>query len=204
MKKDYGNTLLIAAIAVGAPRWAGAMLAADVGTVTGALTDLLHIFNVISGLAMGPLEVLAVAYMLDALRQNRPTIIARGKTKLNWRWIGTLIFVIGLLVLTPLILSPFIVSRMNSAGMVDVLVASWSQFLWSIAVTLAPVFIVGGVAFARVGLVSVSATSASQNVANAKTVEYPRVCPVMGCEYVASDRFAYSAHMKVHKREAQN
>ena len=197
MKKDYGNALLIAAIAVGAPRWAGAMLAADIGEVTGGVSTLLNGLNIISGLAMGPLEVLAMAYMFDSLRKHRPTSAHRGRRRINWKWWGVLLFAIGSLALTPTILAPFIVSRMNDVGMVGVLTITTSQLLWSIAVTLAPLFVVGGVAFARAGLVSVAATS---QVASKSKQQYPRKCEAAGCDYVASDRFAWSAHQKKHVR----
>lgn len=197
MKRDYGNALLIAAIAVGAPRWAGAMLAADIGEVTGNVSTLLNGLNIISGLAMGPLEVLAMAYMFDGLRKQRPTYSQRGRTKINWKWWGVLFFALGSLALTPAILAPFIVSRMNNVGMVGVLTAATWQFLWSIVLTLAPIFVVGGVAFARTGLVSVVATS---QVASKTKQQYPRKCEAEGCDYVANDRFAWSAHQKKHVR----
>lgn len=195
MNTKQGNILLWSAIAVGAPRWAGAMLAADVGNIGNGLSQLLHVLNTISGLAMGPLEVLAMAFMLDSLRKQKPTQKYRNTTKVNFRWWGVLLFAIGLLALTPAILAPYIVSRINSTGISGVLTTSDVQFFWSIAVTLAPVFIVGGVAFAQSGLVA----TATQKTQAGNATNYPRPCPVAGCDYVANDRFAWSAHSKKHK-----
>jgi len=188
MKRDYGNILLWSAVLVGAPRWAGAMLSADVGTVTGGIAQFLNVLNVISGLAMGLLEVLVMAYMLDSLRKNRPTTMSRGKKRINWKWWGVLLFSLGLLILTPAILAPYIVSRMNEGGIVGILPAIPVQLLWSVGVTLAPLFVVGGVAFARAGLVQTGEVT---------KVRYPRTCEK--CDFVAKDRYAYSAHQKKHK-----
>lgn len=197
MNTKQGNILLWSAIAVGAPRWAGAMLAADVGSISPGLSQLLHVLNTISGLAMGPLEVLAMAFMLDSLRKQKPTY----RDKVNFRWWGVLGFSVGLLALTPAILAPYIVSRINSTGISGVVTTTGWQFAWSIAVTLAPVFIVGGVAFAQAGIIHVAsdAISATQITQDRPVANYPRLCPVAGCEYVASDRFAFAAHMRVHR-----
>ena len=150
------------------------MLAADVGEIGGGLSDVLHVFNVISGLAMGPLEVIAMAYMLDALRRTRATTTRKGKVRRNLRWWGILMFALGLLALTPFILSPYIMSRMQEAGMVDVLPTLLSQQRWAIAVTLAPIFIVGGVAFAQAGVVNVSSDSPARATTKARR---SYVCP---------------------------
>jgi len=200
MKKDYGNALLISAIAVGAPRWAGAMLSADVGEVTGLVSNILNVMNVLSGLAMGPLEVFAAAYMLDALRKQKPTTRAKTKsgyrTKINFKWWGVLFFSVGLLILTPAILAPFIMSRMNNTGMVGVLPDSLLQLAWSTFVTIAPLFLVGGVAFAHAGLVADDSQGSQKS-----GTSYPRKCTVPGCDYVAENRYAWAAHQKSHEKK---
>lgn len=146
-KRDRrGDWILAAAIGVGAPRWAGAMLAADVGIISEELSSILHIFNLISGMAMGILEAVAVYYMLGALRATKPKT---SKGKINWRWWGILIFSVGSLALTPFILAPYISARMEILGMADALVTSEAIMRWSTAVSLVPLFLVGGVAFAR-------------------------------------------------------
>jgi hypothetical protein len=193
MKLDKGTVLLYSAVAVGAPRWAGAFLAADVGVVSDAVSGWLNVFNVLSGIAMAPLEVLTIMYMLDALRRGKMVVKAKDKTRINWKWWGVLLFVIGLFVLTPCILAPFIMSRMNATGMAGILTTGTLQLLWSVFVVFAPIFMVGGVAFAtRI------ATSTETGSQKSKTV-YPRACSVENCDYVASNRYAYSAHMKLHK-----
>jgi len=146
-KRDWtGDILLLAAVGVGAPRWAGAMLAADVGVIDAKLSNALHVLNLISGMAMGVLEAVAIYYMLGALRGTKPKTT---KGKVNWRWWGIVVFSLGSLALTPFILAPYIQARMQNFGMTGVLSTAETLNRWSIAVTLAPVFIVGGVAFAR-------------------------------------------------------
>lgn len=193
MKKDYGNVLLWAAVAVGAPRWAGAMLSADIGELTAGLSKFLNYLNVGSGLAMGVLEVLAVMYMFDGLRRQKPTTRIRNKTRINIKWWGVLFFACGILALTPAIIAPYIMARMNSINMIGVLSTWVMQLIWSVLVAASPVFIVGGVAFA-----TQMVATATQDGGSAKA-SYPRRCSVPGCDYVADNRFAYSAHMKSHK-----
>ena len=156
---DMGRALLWSAMIVSAPRWAGAMLAADVGHVDNWISVMLNILNVVSGLGMGVVEVLATAYLLDALRRLRPTITRRRKggnvEVTNYQYWGTLGFVIGLMVLTPFVLAPYMVARISSQDVATVLGTQGWQYIWAVTVILTPVFVVGGVSFAQPGLVSI-------------------------------------------------
>jgi hypothetical protein len=178
---DLGRLLLWAAVIVSAPRWAGAMLAADVNHIQSWLSAFLNGANTISGLGMGVLEVVATAYLLDALRQQRPTITSYRKrfntkdtkglegkerhegkeiksyevVKANWRFYGILVFVVGLLGMTPMVLAPYLVSRMAGQDIAAVLSSRGWQYAWAVTVATAPVFVVGGVAFAQSGLVRI-------------------------------------------------
>jgi hypothetical protein len=63
-KVDQGKILLVSAILVGAPRWAGAMLAADVGEIDGelisvVLSDRTWLFVWSVGVTMAPVAILA-------------------------------------------------------------------------------------------------------------------------------------------------
>ncbi len=154
---DMGRALLWSAVVVEAPRWAGAMLAADTHQLAGWLSVFLNAANTISGLAMGLVNVVSTAYMLDALRRERPTITVHRKAgnfeKRNWRFMGLLLFVGGLLVLTPFVLAPFIVSRMTGDTMAASLGDRLLQYAWAVMVVVSPIFVIGGVAFAHPGLV---------------------------------------------------
>lgn len=174
---DLGRVLLWSAVLVEAPRWAGSMLAADVEQVTGALSVLLNGLNTLSGLAMGFVNVIATAYILDALRREKPTLTvtrkgqAVEKRNLRFTWLAG--FGFGLLALTPLVLAPFVVSRMTGDTMATVLATRFWQFAWATAVIVSPIFVIGGVSFAQPGLVTmkVSETSAESE---AQVAEKPR------------------------------
>jgi len=147
--RKLGNILLISAIMVGAPRWAGAMLAADVGVIPDWVDLALNWMNIVSGVAMGILEVLSIYYMQQGLRGLRPYNVRYGKTNYNWRFYGVLFFIVGLLGLTPFILAPYLMARMNNVGMAGVLLSPIWQVSWTVAVSIAPIFVVGGVALAQ-------------------------------------------------------
>lgn len=170
---DLGKVLLWAAVAVEAPRWAGAMVAADVSEIAPWLSYTLNVLNAVSGVAMGVVVVVATAYLLDALRHTPPTISVRRKNetveKRNWRFGGLMVFVAGLLALTPFVLGPYVVSRMTGLTIAEVLKDRTWQYMWAIAVVLAPAFVVGGVAFAQPGLVKVAETEPQVSVKVSET-----------------------------------
>lgn len=156
---DLGKVLLWSAVLVEAPRWAGAMLAADVSEIAPWLSAFLNASNTFAGVAMGVLVVVATAYLFDALRGIKPTITYRRKsgdiTKANWRWWGMAGFAFGLLALTPFALGPYVVSRMTGETIARVLAERTWQYAWAVTVVVAPAFVIGGVAFAQPGLVRV-------------------------------------------------
>jgi hypothetical protein len=168
---DLGRVLLWAAVIVSAPRWAGAMLAADMNHIADGLSAFLNLANTVSGLGMGVLEVIATAYLLDALRQAKPTYTVTRKgiavERRNWRFYGIAFFVVGLLAMTPLVLAPYLVSRMAGEDVAAVLATRVWQYVWATTVVVVPVFVVGGVAFSQAGLVTVGSHANPQQVAEA-------------------------------------
>ncbi len=149
--RDYGGVIMWAAVLVSAPRWAGAFIAADTAAMPPLIDGLLNYANMLSGLAMGPLEVIGAAYLLDAWGRMKPRKTHNAKRR-DQRWLILTGFVVGLFLLMPLILAPYIVARMNQATVAAV-VPTWFQYAWAVAVVLSPAFIVGGGAVARDGLV---------------------------------------------------
>lgn len=147
------------AIAVSMPRWAGAFIAADTQTMPLWVDNGLHYLNMFSGVGMGLIEVLGTAYLLDAWGKMKPRKTHNAKS-LDQQWVILTFFVGGLFILMPLILSPYIVARMNNKALSDI-GGSLFHIVWSIAVVLSPAFIVGGVAVARDGLVGVSGAETS-------------------------------------------
>lgn len=152
MKINYGKVLMWAAIIVSMPRWAGAFISADVSDIPYWVNEALHYGNLIAGFGMGFLEVLAAAYMLDAWGKLKPKSSWNAKGY-NHKWKVLTGFIIGLFVLMPLILAPYIVGRMTAVSIGDALTYKPIQYIWSIAVVLSPAFIVGGVSVANGGLV---------------------------------------------------
>jgi MFS family permease len=152
MKANYGKILMWAAIIVSMPRWAGAFISADVSDIPHWVNEALHYGNLIAGFGMGFLEVLAAAYMLDAWGKMKPKASWNAKSY-DHKWKILTGFIIGLFVLMPLILAPYIVSRMTAVTIGEALKYSFVQYLWSIAVVLSPAFIVGGVSVANGELV---------------------------------------------------
>lgn len=151
--RDYGQLLMWAAILVSAPRWAGAFIAADAHTIPPLVDSGLQILNLVSGAGMGLIEVLGTAYLLDAWGRMRSRKTWNAK-HVDQRWLILTFFVAGLFVLMPLILAPYMVARMNGQALADV-ADGWFGYVWAVATVLSPVFIVGGVAVARDGLVGV-------------------------------------------------
>ena len=207
MKKlSYSQVLMISAIAVGAPRWMGAMLEVDVNNLATWIPRLLNSLNIVSGLGMGLLEVLAIGYMLDTLRGLKPFSNTKKGRKMNIRFWGSLFFAVGILFLTPAILSPYLVAKMNAENIATTLALRSIQFAWSFAVVVVPIFIVGGVAFARDGIVAATLSENQRDVSDAqrKVSEIPATLSDVSCElcdFVGKNRYALSGHMRVHKGE---
>lgn len=150
-KVDYGQVLMWTAVIVSMPRWAGAFIAADAHTLPSWVDAALNFMSILSGFGMGVLEVVATAYMLDAWGRMKPRKVWNAKS-LDHRWKVLTGFIVGLFVLMPFILAPYLVSRMNGQTIEQALGGSvWLSYVWSVAVVLSPAFIVGGVAFAQDG-----------------------------------------------------
>lgn len=148
---DYGQVLMWTAVLVSMPRWAGAFIAADAHSIPHLVDEALNYLSILSGFGMGVLEVVATAYMLDAWGRMKPRKTWNAKS-LDHRWKVLTGFIVGLFVLMPFILAPYLVSRMAEQTIQQALGSSvLLSYLWSVAVVLSPAFIVGGVAFAREG-----------------------------------------------------
>ena len=154
---DYGQVLMWAAVLVSMPRWAGAFIAADVSDIPPIVDQVLHYMNLASGFGMALLEVVGAAYLLDAWGRMKPKRTHNAKSY-DHRWVVLTCFVGGLFLLMPLILAPYVVSRMITKAIADI-GGGLFHFAWSVAVVMSPIFIVGGVAVARDGLVGVKETA---------------------------------------------
>lgn len=154
--RDYGTLLMMAAFVVAIPRWAGVFISSDTATMPAIISDVLHYINFVAGIGMGFIEVLGAAYLLDAWGKLNPKKTWSAK-HYDHRWKVLTLFVAGLFALMPFILTPYVVARMTGESVANALGATWVQYLWSAAVVMSPIFVIGGVAVAREGLVGVNA-----------------------------------------------
>lgn len=190
-KRDYSSTLIFAALLVTSVRYAGAFLVSDAGEVRGIASDILSGAMAISGLGMGILEVLGLAYVFDGWRRALP------KSGQGWsaRFKVLTGFVIALFAVSVFILVPFTYSRLHGISIEDALgdAASW---VWSAAVIVAPFLMIGGITLAQPGFVShmpeQNPQSAPRNPQTAKQKTYK--CGL--CGYTAKTQNAVNAHKR--------
>jgi hypothetical protein len=177
-----GRVLIISAVFVSVPRYAGAFLVADAGSVEGTFSEILAFANAIGGAFMAPLEVIGAVFMLASLGDiKRKIVYVRNKERMekwNERWVGVAAFTIALHLLAPIILSPYVVSRVMGVTVEAALQDSFLLvYLWSFAVVVAPILVIGGVEFTGYGLVSGKAHVATQQE---KTKKTPKKLPAQG------------------------
>jgi MFS family permease len=148
--------IIWAALWVTVARYVGAFLASDLGQVTGWVSEVLTGLMALSGVGMGFLDVLGLAYVFDGWRKSLP------KTGDKWsnRFSVLTVFVVSLFVVGVVILVPFTVARISSAGMYDTLpgLLAW---VWALAVNLAPYLLIGGVTFSHSGFVTITSAESS-------------------------------------------
>lgn len=155
-RRDYSTLIIWSALAVTVTRYAGAFVASDAGEITGGWSTALTILMAISGVGMGFLDVLGLAYVFDGWRTNLPKAGASWSNRFK-----VLTGFVLLLVVTGLgILTPFTVARISAETMAETLTGA-ARWLWSLAVNLAPFLIIGGTIFSQAGFVTVSKDSAS-------------------------------------------
>ena len=141
--KDWAGRLIWATMLVTIVRYMGAFAAADIGKVTGALSETLTIFLALSGAGMGFLDVLGGGLLFNGWR----TVMPRAGQHWTFRFWVLTICVFMLLASGSIILVPFTVSRMTQSSIVDTLGGAQSNFtwLWAWMVVLVPYFIIIGV-----------------------------------------------------------
>lgn len=191
-KHDYSTLIIFAALAVTVTRYIGAFVASDVGHITGAWSIALTVLMALSGVGMGFLDVLGLAYVFDGWRRNLP--------KAGERWSNRFkvltVFVVGLFVAGLAILTPFTVSRVNAAGMSATLGAG--VWWWSLAVNLAPILLIGGVTFSQSGFVTIR-QDAPQSAHDARIVPHEDKADKWECALCA-DSFVSQQKLAAHIR----
>lgn len=193
--RDYSTLLIYAALGVTIPRYIGAFVASDMGRMDGWVSSVLSVLVAVSGVGMGILDILGMAYVFDGWRAKLP------KSGDHWssRFKVLTAFVVGLAVCGVGILAPFTVARVQQAGMADVLPGPWLA-IWAVLVNIAPLCLVGGVIVGQSGVVSVQhAQHAPDAVHMQSTPVQPatsvrRACAQCGASF--SSNAKYAAHVR--------
>lgn len=137
---DYSKIIIWSSALVGMIRYAAAFLAADLGKITGWLSELVTFLLGFSGFAMGILGTLGTTYIFDGWRQRMP---ATGQKWSN-KFIALTMFVFSAVLAEVFILVPFTMSRVLHVSVADVL--DGGVWWWSTAVVVMPFLLIGGVA----------------------------------------------------------
>src|SRR5688572_30107027 len=96
--RSWARVIIWVAAIVNIPRYAGAFMYADVAEAPKWLSDALNIANLISGVSMGIIEAISIAFIMDGLRQTSMWAKS-GLFGINWKWIANLIFGVGMMVI---------------------------------------------------------------------------------------------------------
>lgn len=186
---DLSRLIIYSALIVTAARYAGAFLASDLGEVTGFLSDGITFFMVVSGIGMGVLDVIGVAYIADSWRGSLP----RSGRKPGARFFILTGFLVSLMLSGVGILAPFTVARVNRVS-IGIALPGGELYFWAVLVNIAPYLIVSGVMIATSHILAVpesdpvapaalaadAAGPARTTVIDARTTE---ICNVCGAEY---------------------
>lgn len=190
---DYSQLLIWSALAVTVTRYAGAFIASDVTAIPTWLSILLSVFMGVSGLGMGILDVLGLAYVFDGWRRVLPRA---GQTWPFRFWVLTA-FVLALFVVGVGILVPFTVSRVVGGRMAETLgpVGVW---LWSLAVNLAPYLLIGGIVTGQSGFVTIraDATNPAHDATHADASPKPKRYPCAHCGELCDSPAALASHVR--------
>ncbi len=170
-----GQILIWVAAFVNAPRYAGAFLYADVQKVPAVVAQVLDWANVTAGIAMGLLEVVSMAMLMDSLRRTPFLITQKTKGKedkkiWNLRWWITAFWGVGLIVLSPLILVPYMDARGTAQSMHQLMLSIFTDTwylvglsAWNTFVIAAPIFVIGGASFAQVAVTHAKDAESSES-----------------------------------------
>lgn len=199
-QRDYSQILIIAALLVTLPRFAGAFIAADMVTIPGWLSIALSVGMGISGLGMGLLDVLGVAYVFDGWRRTMP----RNGQPWPYRYKILTGFVL-LLVLSGIgILAPFTVARMSGSTMIHTL-GAWA-WPWSVCVIASPYLLIGGIVTGQAGIVTIDKQDAKNasdpsRIPTHKKTDASHVCAKCGASFAKSTELATHARW-AHREQA--
>lgn len=158
--RDYSQYLLWAALLVTVPRYIGAFVASDSGEITGWLSEILTGLMAVSGIGMGILDILGMAYVFDGWRTKL------GKASGNTFKVLTG-FVIALAASSVFILAPFTMARVKQVSISAVLPDMW-LLAWALVVNVSPLLLIGGVVVGQAGVVGITHATDATNKDSSK------------------------------------
>jgi hypothetical protein len=135
---SQADVIKVAAVLTAAPRWAGALMAADGVPVPVEWQAMWRIGAFILSLAMAAVEGFAISYVFNAWRNQQDK-----RSRL------LLYLAILMLVDFGMILAPYVVANVSQQELATVLGPSWLLWLWSAAVAASTGLVVGSVGYSQ-------------------------------------------------------
>ena len=225
LKLDFGIFLLVTGALANITLWIGAFVSTETqGVVSIWIREYaMPVLGSISGLAMGITAALGLVYVLSRLGKMRPTIETkvRGKDEYrsspNYRFYGALVSIILLLIISPALLSPFVLMLIaDSKTLYNVLGTEWAG-LWSVGrvvaadLALGAIALVHGVQFGAVaGVGGATGKTNTATQSDGATKSTPKNKPgtakdMRVCEYGCGMSYRWpqgkGAHIKKHHRD---
>jgi hypothetical protein len=138
MKTDWIALFIkVGAIATAAPRWVGALMAAEGFAVPAGWLPWWVPVSALLSAAMALVEGLAFSYVFEAWRNQTAK-----DNKLFWFAASSALVFVG-------VLSPYIAASVRHAELSAILSNNWALGCWSVAVGLSTIMIVASVGYAQ-------------------------------------------------------
>jgi hypothetical protein len=135
--EHWATVIKVAAVAVAAPRWIGALLEAEGVPLPVEWRGWWVIFSAVCAAGMALVEAGAFAYCLRSWRG------------MTGRSANVMALMIGASAVTfVIVLSPYIAANVSKTGMSNLLVGGW-LLVWSVAVALSTILIIASVGYAQ-------------------------------------------------------
>jgi hypothetical protein len=153
-EEHWATVIKVAAVAVAAPRWIGALLEAEGVPLPVEWRAWWVMFSAICAAGMALVEAGAFAYCLRSWR---------GMTGRSANVMALMIG--GSAVTFVIVLSPYIAANVSKVGMSKLLVGGW-LLVWSVAVALSTILIIASVGYAQKRPMTRTATTTATAGAN--------------------------------------
>ena len=187
MKEHEADIIKILAALTAAPRWMTALVIADGAAFTWGDTAYWRITSALLSVLFAGVETYAAAYIMRAWRQAKPG--TQPEKVLFFIWSFTLLVLV--VVMTPPIYANTIRIEFHTLPPFILLV-------WAICVAASTFLVVGGVGYAeKTRTLKATLSDAERNTSDAVATRESLACELCGATF--ANRFALSAHMRVHK-----